>query len=202
MMKLHNTYKYGWGAAVLLATASAYAQEEATTGGEQTMSWLQKPMGMTVLIVGALIVVVLLAIYLINSRQGGRQGPLENYFPESETESSKFEQLLAEIQGLSLRVQGGENKGYYRKIETLGRVFMERVGQPGARQMAAEEIQEILGGGKFPPKQATTLSTFFERCHKGAEHENEKMDFTAAELLKDLRALINQAEEAPPPTIS
>jgi hypothetical protein len=108
--------------------------------------------------------------------------------------STRFEQLFAEIQGLSLRVRSGESKGYYRKIEQLVRVFLERTGHPGARKMEDADVRKILEKGQLPKDQSDTLLTIFNRCKQGAEHESDKLDFTAAELLRTLYGVVEAAD--------
>lgn len=152
--------------------------------------------GIVVIVVILLVVIIGAIAFFVFSRRGGDE--LEESLPEPETaERSKFEQVLAEVQGISLRIQGGDSKGYYRKIEQLARIYLERLGFTGARDMSAPELDHILSGGALPPKQAATLSSIIERCRQGAEHESKKQDITTADLLRDLRALIKQTEETP-----
>jgi hypothetical protein len=108
---------------------------------------------------------------------------------------SRYEQLLSEIQGLTLRVQGGESKGYYPKIERLARIFLERIGPAGARDLPDAEIEALLASGEIPQDVATALRSVFQRCKQGAIHESEKLDFTATDLLKDLRTIIKRVEQ-------
>jgi hypothetical protein len=110
---------------------------------------------------------------------------------------SRFEQLLAEIQGLTLRVQGGESKGYYRKIEQLVRVFLERIGYKDARHLEDNEIHALLSSGEIQQEIAAALRSIFERCKQGAIHETEKLDFSATELLRELRTIIKRVEQSP-----
>jgi hypothetical protein len=153
--------------------------------------------GSGLLIVGVIIflAVVGVVIYMLTSRHAGEE--LVELGDHECMESSKFEQVLAEIQGLSLRVQGGDGKGYYRKIEQLARIFLERVGYPGARSLTYSEVETLLTGGSLPPKQASVLTSIFERCRLGAEHEGAKPENSTADLLRDLRMLIKQTEETP-----
>lgn len=191
------------GAAVLLA-ARAAAQMEGTTMtlSEKPASLKDKltsnlpggPMGAIALLLVALVVIGGL-VFLITGRRREEMNDEQMYTEPPQQDSSKFEQLLAETQGLFLRVQGGESKGYFRKIERLARIFLERTGTPGARQMTHEEIMSAIGGGAYTPKQTAGLVSIFERCKQGSEHEGEKIDFTAAELIKDLRVLVKQAAE-------
>jgi hypothetical protein len=191
-------------AAVSLLATTAYAQGAPPVS--TAMSVINKLRGgaagwiIAVVVIVALILLVLLVLSG-NKRAGGLGGvggdnPVQSMYAEAEgVESSRFEQLKAEIQGLSLRVQGGENKGYYRKIEQLTRIYVERLGYPGSRQMSIEEMHGLLTSSAFPQKQAAALASIFERSRQGAEHESEKLEFTAAELLKDLRSLVKQTEE-------
>lgn len=194
-----------WTGALLLAAANAMAQEGTTETASQagglrrlTESIPGGLMGGVIILIIALIVVVGLIALLSGGGSRRREEHVDELYTEPATprgEGSRFEQLLAETQGLHLRVQGGENKGYYRKIERLSRIFLERLGVTGARQMSYEEIMNVLNSGSFSQKQAAALQSIFERCKQGSEHEGEKVDFTAAELIKDLRMLVKQAAE-------
>jgi uncharacterized membrane protein len=174
---------------------SAPVPTEGVTAGQNYQQWLGEHFGVALLAVIGLLVMILVIYFLTNRR--GRQIVEDMYSETEHVESSRFEQVLAETQGLYLRIQGGESKGYYRKIEQLTRIFMERTGYVGARQMSDEEIQGVLTSGAIPQKQATVLGSIFERCKQGSEHETRKLDFTAGELLKDLRNLVKQVEEMP-----
>lgn len=171
------------------------AVTEGVTSGPAYQQLLGAHFGGILLAVFGLLALGLIIYFLMNRR--GRQIVEDMYSETEHVESSKFEQVLAETQGLYLRIQGGESKGYYRKIEQLTRIFMERAGYVGARQMSDEEIQTILTSGAISQKQATVLGAIFERCKQGSEHETRKLDFTAGELLKDLRNLVKQVEEMP-----
>jgi hypothetical protein len=109
---------------------------------------------------------------------------------------SRFEQLNAEMQGLTLRLQSGESRGYFKKIGTLGRVFLERIGIAGARGMSEEQLEKAVRSGQLSQEQITTLINLINRCREGAERESEKLAYTAAELLMELQNLVKQFEEA------
>lgn len=151
---------------------------------------LDKVGGALPIIVIAALVVVGIVVYMMLRR--GNDTWNEEYEPEPV--ASVFEQLMAEIQGLRLRLQGGESRGYYRKIETLARIYCERSGlAPGARQLSDEELMRTLTGNG-PQGQASGIQSIIERSKRGARNENEKQDFTAEDLLKELQALIRQSE--------
>lgn len=195
-----------WAGALLLTATSVMAQDGTTETASQAgeANGLRRVVesipgglmgGVIILIIALIVVVGLIAMLSGGSRR--REEHVEEFYSEpiNPGESSRFEQLLAETQGLTLRVQGGENKGYYRKIERLSRIFLERIGVSGARQMSYDEIMAVINSGNFSQKQAAALQSIFERCKQGSEHEGEKVDFTAAELIKDLRSLVKQAAE-------
>ena len=82
---------------------------------------------------------------------------------EPEHGGSRFDQLLAEIQGLSLRIQGGDSKHYFRKIEQLSRIYLERTGCTGAARMTETELDSLLKNrpdrtatGRRPPRDYRT----------------------------------------------
>jgi hypothetical protein len=191
-----------------LAATSALAQDttsssQAAAGRLSRLKGLTEnfPVGFTGVIIILVILVAIVGLVALLTSGGRRRDEHsdEIYTEPAPGESSKFEQLLAETQGMFLRIQGGESKGYYRKIERLARIFLERIGVSGARQMSFEEIVLLLNGGTFSQKQAGALLSIFERCKQGAEHEGEKIDFTATELIKDLRVLVKQAAEETSP---
>jgi hypothetical protein len=187
----------GLAAALLLTAAGAGAQVPAPVSPIGRFS-----MQDTVMIAVLVAAVAAMIVYLVLTL--GRREPtptVPSVYNEPEPASSKYEQLMAEIQGLSLRVQGGESKGSYRKIEQLVRVYLERSGHPAARQMSDEQIRKILEGGSVPHSQGQALLAIFERCKQGAQHEGEKLDFNAGELLKTLRALVIDADEQAPPPV-
>lgn len=190
-----------------LAATSALAQH--TTSSSQAVGRISRlkglaenfPGGLTGIIIILVILIAIVALVTLLTGGGRRRDEHsdEIYTEPAPGESSKFEQLLAETQGMFLRIQGGESKGYYRKIERLARIFLERIGVNGARYMSYDEIVLLLNGGTFSQKQAGALLSIFERCKQGAEHEGEKIDFTATELIKDLRVLVKQAAEETSP---
>ncbi len=109
-------------------------------------------------------------------------------------EGSSFEQLLAEIQGLTLRLKGGGGPGYFRKIEQMARVYMERLGQSDARHMNDAELREAFS--RLPPAQGQPLAAIIERCREGAAHEGQRLAFTPADLIAELGALVTQSDES------
>ncbi|MCL5270286.1 MAG: hypothetical protein M1457_07005 [bacterium] len=189
------------GASILALTATLGAAGRAaaqavTAAGEVGSRWFGIPIGPNwLMLFGAVLVVALVAAaWIIYQRSD---------FPrvtssEGETRSTRFEQLNAEMQGLALRLESGESRGYYKKIGMLGRVFLERIGVAGARAMTDEQVEKILRSGQLTQDQAGTLASIFARCREGALHESEKLDYTAADILKDLRRLVREFEEATP----
>lgn len=201
MIFKHKTYFTGLCAAVALTAARAAAQGTNLPENPGTLNRLYNsfggPVGVLILVAVLLVIVVGLGFMLTGRRRGH---PSEELYPEpSVAESSRFEQLLAETQGLFLRVQGGESKGYFRKIERLTRIFLERIGIAGALLMPYDEMVALLNGGALPQKQSVILISILERCRQGSEHEGAKVDFTAGDLIKDLRLLVKQAAEETSP---
>jgi hypothetical protein len=148
----------------------------------------------TLIVVAVLVIVAVAAALLLARRRQAIDWTPRNFEPEPEP--SPFEQLLAEIQGVSLRIKGAAGRGFYRKIDMLGRIFLERLGHKNARTMNDDQIGAVLREGSLSEAQGQMLATIFERCRQGAEHESEKLDFNANELLKDLRTLVLQVDES------
>ena len=182
--------------AMMLPLATGAIAQEPAESAEGPARWIEQIGGPATLVAIAVVVAGALGIWMWGR---ARRNNFELAPPEPETPSSKFDMLLAEIQGLSLRVQNGESKGYYRKIETLGRVYLERCGVTDARKLSDADIAKVLRGGKLPQSQSAKIEDILERCRQGSQHESEKLDFTAGELLRELRQLVKQAEETPPP---
>lgn len=203
--KKHLTF---WAGALALAATRALAQQPvapappAAAPAAEKVGLLQRvldsiPGGSIGAIVVAIVVLLVATglVFLMTGRRRGGDHSEDFYTEPTNMESSKFEQLLAETQGLYLRIHGGESKGYYRKIEQLARIFMERIGIAGARQLPTEDLLAVLNSGSLPQKQAGALLSILERCKQGAEHESDKIDVSAADLIKDLRLLVKQAAE-------
>jgi hypothetical protein len=183
--------------ALLTAAAATWAVAQNELGlpdSSDQPDWLQR--GAILLGVAVLVALAGGATWVVVYR-ARRPEEIEGIYLEPAVVGSKFEQLLSEIQGLSLRVQGGESKGYYRKIEQLMRIFLERIGFKDARNMQDEEIESLLIGGEIQQDMAAELKSIFQRCKQGAIHETEKLDFSAADLLKDLRTIVKRVEQAP-----
>lgn len=181
----------------MMSAAAAVAGAQGTPAApaeNASFGILDYAFGTTGAIVLAAVVVVAIILYVLNRN---RSSNWQTVYSEPEPRNSKFDMLQAEIQGLTLRVSSGESKGYYRKVETLGRVLLERMGYSGARKMTEEQINEILQGGRLNPNVSSKLADIFDRCRQGAVRESDKLDFSAAELLKELRLLVDQVEEAP-----
>ncbi|MRR52839.1 MAG: hypothetical protein EG825_18365 [Rhodocyclaceae bacterium] len=190
----------GWkrwieGGALAMLAALAKAQgEQAPAAAPTSPANPLSGLGTPALIAIIAVAVVAVILYLLNRT---RSSNWETVYSEPEPRNSKFEMLQAEIQGLTLRVSSGESKGYYRKVDTLCRVLLERMGFSGARKMSEEQINQILEGGRLPQAFSAKLVDIFARCRQGAVHESDKLDFSASELLKELRQLVYQVEETP-----
>jgi len=179
-------------ASFFLVQQSVWAQSGVSTRG--IGNWFAN-YGIQMLFFIVLLGIIVLAIaYVIRCRM---QRSLDKFYRDSDVASSKYEQLMAEIQGLSLRVQGGEGKGYFRKIETLLRVYLERLGCDGARQMTYHELDTLLERDSLPHGQNEALKAIMARCREGALDENRKLEYTASDLLKDLRRLVMEVDDLP-----
>lgn len=145
------------------------------------------------ILVVPLCLIAAVAIWWMRRRE---EVPGEMGYEEHEIQSSKFERLLAEIQGLHLRTKSGESKGTYRKIDMLARVFLERLGHEGAREMDDQQIHDILKGGSLTENQSTRLRAIFEHCQEESQRRDaERLNVTTADLLIDLRALVQEMED-------
>lgn len=114
--------------------------------------------------------------------------------PERHLESTRFEQILAELQGLKLRIQGGEGRGVFVKTSRLVRIFADRAGIPGARDMNEVDLRKAMEGNIFSVHQAQTLARIVDRCELAAREETLKLDFDPVEMVQEFRDIIYQIE--------
>lgn len=189
-----------WGSAKGFTQTNASTSEDEIESGiaslmqTQWTAWI-KAHWLDIIIVVAIIIVIGVVFYLRSRKRPGDDLYISHQEP---IENSKFEQVLAEIQGLTLRVQTGENKGYFRKIEQVTRAYMERIGVVGAREMSYDALATFLSSAALPPKHASAISSIFERCRIGAENEGLKNEFSPSDLLRDLHVLIKASEDMHP----
>ncbi len=115
---------------------------------------------------------------------------------DREADSSPFEQILAELQGIRLRVESGEGRANVPKIARLVRIFLDKTGVPGARTVGYEELRRAVQAGKFSPHQAQEINRILERCESVGEEDfgAAVLEFDPLELIQDFRRLVYQVE--------
>lgn len=154
--------------------------------------WYARPSSLIALIVIAVVVFAAVAFFIMGRRMAAQRAEGMPEEAATEARSSKFEPLLAEVQGLLLRVKGGEIRGYSHKIEQLVRALMERLGHKGARHMTDEELRGAIEKGQIASTQAGTVLEIFDRCRQQSAEDG--LNFPAADLLRELQRIIKEIE--------
>lgn len=113
---------------------------------------------------------------------------------ERHRESAQFEQVLAELQGLKLRIEGGEGRGVYVKVGRLVKIFAERAGVASARELSDAEFKKALEGSQFSTQQAQALCRILEKCEHATREETVKLDFDPVEMVREFREVIDEFE--------
>jgi hypothetical protein len=113
---------------------------------------------------------------------------------ERHRESAQFEQIIAELQGLRLRIEGGEGRGVYVKVGRLARIFAERAGISDARDMNEAEFKKALDSSEFSAQQAQSLIRIVERCEHAAREDTVKLDFDPLDMVREFREVIDEFE--------
>jgi hypothetical protein len=85
-----------------------------------------------ILIGGAVALLILGGWFMIMWR---KREPIPRFRGGREVESSQYEQVTAELQGIRLRISGGDGRSYLPKVERLIHIFADRMGVIGARTM-------------------------------------------------------------------
>lgn len=111
-----------------------------------------------------------------------------------EVESPKYEQVHSELQGIKLKLEGGDGRGNFPKISRLVRIFADRAGVVGARDMKTEELGKAIEGGPFSAQQSQVLMRIVERCETASAQEKLNLDFDPIELIIDFRNVVYQME--------
>lgn len=123
-----------------------------------------------------------------------RRGPELRDGIQREIESPKYEQVHSELQGIKLRLEGGDGRGNYLKIARLVHIFADRAGIAGARDMGNEELGKSIEGGPFSAQQAQVLMRVLERCETASDEETRNLDFDPMELILDFSNIVYQLE--------
>lgn len=183
------------GAVMASAAISAIAQEAGDESAAQAgQTLLQAPWFWPVVAFGAVVVVVGLIIMLMGKK--ARLGPMNAFYYDTEVETSKYESLMSEIQGLMLRNMGGENRDYYRKISHLVCAFLVHLGQPNAREMDDQGVRDLISQSPLSPEHVTQLMGIFDRCCEDRESDIDRRDSTPKELLQELQAIVLEVDKA------
>lgn len=145
------------------------------------------------LLVGAVALVAV--VIAVTVRFWPRRTAMPGYRAARESETSRYEQVLSELQGIKLGIENGDGRGTFAKIARLVRIFIDRSGVSGARDMEGEELRRAVESGGFNAHQSEVLMRVFDRCNSAAEQESHvNPEFDPMELVTDFRAVIDQVE--------
>lgn len=166
-----------------------------------TAAWAQDTGGYDIGGIPAAILIGVLAVagvllagfaYVWKNRQ-----PVPRYTGGPELESSQYEQVQAELQGIRLMIESGDGRTYLPKISRLVNIFAERAGIEGAREMGREDLSRSIDAYSemFTAAQIEVLERILERCEASSIPEKGKLDFDPVELVTDFQRIISQIEE-------
>lgn len=150
--------------------------------------------------VGAVGLLAWIGYAYFSKRQPGGAAPFmdEERGPEA---ASRFEQVLAELQGIRLGIESGNDTvGNYEKFGRLVRIFAAKAGVTGARDMPLAKLRDALPAAHFSAKQTQMLLTILERAEKAMRIRRDQVDFDPKELVKDFKYVIDQVEGREPET--
>lgn len=144
-----------------------------------------------ILIGGAVAALMIVAWFIIMWR---RREPIPRYQGGKEMESSPYEQVMAELQGIRLRISGGDGRSYLPKVERLVHIFADRAGVIGARSMDREALTKALSGVSLAPEHIRVLGRILQQCEKARSEESVKLDFDPMDMVKDFQAIVRELE--------
>lgn len=127
-------------------------------------------------------------------------GEIESRHPPS----SRYEQILAELQGIRLNFQSGEGRAgdgrkNYPKLARLVRVFLLKIGIADARDCPLGELELKMNGVGLSARQAQTLLSILQRCEIGEKQTNPlKNSVEPLELVRQFKAVLDQLEGRQP----
>lgn len=151
------------------------------------------------LLIGVLILALLVGLGGWAYMLWKRREPVPRYLGGREVETSQYEQVLSELQGIKLRIHGAEAKTFFPKIERLVHIFADRRGVPGAREMSNEQLIRALDGELFTPQQAEKLREILERCESAAGQTKGKLEFDPMQVIIDFQTIVYQVDNREPP---
>ncbi len=123
-----------------------------------------------------------------------RREPIPRYSGGKEVESSQYEQVLAELQGIRLRISGGDGRAYLTKIERLIHIFADRAGVIGGRSMDREALTKAMAGVSLAPEHIKVLSRILLQCEKARTEEPVKLDFDPLDMVKDVQSIVMEVD--------
>jgi hypothetical protein len=147
--------------------------------------------GTLILIGGAIALAVIGGWFMIMWR---RREPIPRYQGGREVESSPYEQVAAELQGIKLRISSGDGRAYLPKVERLVHIFADRAGVIGARTMDREALTKALSAAPFSPEQIKTLARVLLQCERARTEESIKLDFDPMDMVKDFQSIVRELE--------
>lgn len=187
---------------IWLASAAAYAQQappgaappaSAPPAAAEGAGYSQYiPVAIWVVVFIALIPVAVWAY-----RRWKDNEPVPRYLGGKDIEPSIYEQVASELQGIRLRIRGGDARTYLPKIERLVHIFVDRRGLEGAREMNNESMIQALDSELFDAEQIEVIKRVLERCEATAVSRRGKPDlgFDPIEMIGEFQDLVQQLED-------
>lgn len=108
--------------------------------------------------------------------------------------STKYEQVLAELQGIKLMIARGDGRRNVSKVGRLARIVINREGVEGGLDLDIDTLRKNLDGNVFTPHQVEVLIRVLERCETAADPHVNKLDFEPIEMITEFRSLIYEIE--------
>lgn len=145
------------------------------------------------LIVGALSSLGFLVYYYMKRAPSAEAPEVEENEIEI-MESSRYEQILAELQGIHLNLQSKGGRSNFVKIQRLVRIFLSKLGLHDAQEMDDTDLITAIRASNLNPKDQQVLCSVIERCSRGERLEEAEWNFKPLELVRDFKRVVLQIE--------
>lgn len=145
------------------------------------------------IVIPVVVVVLILVGAVWFFRQQSDSYHLTRFQPDSV--STPFDPMMAELQSIEFRLKSDTGKGYFIKLDRLARIYLERIGVEGAKEMDEEALKATLASGEVSGERANVLHAIFEQCAIGAAQGEVPGKTQAADVAADLRRLVERSSQ-------